>query len=86
MAHYRTIFISDVHLGTRASQASFLIDFLRENDADTYYLVGDIVDFWRIKRGAVWPQSHNDVLQALRQSDMRQSSAISSRLTWSRQA
>ena len=65
MAHYRTIFISDVHLGTRASQASFLIDFLRENDADTYYLVGDIVDFWRIKRGAVWPQSHNDVLQAL---------------------
>ena len=65
MAHYRTIFISDVHLGTRASQASFLIDFLRENDADTYYLVGDIVDFWRIKRGAVWPQSHNDVLQTL---------------------
>ncbi|MFY0614565.1 MAG: UDP-2,3-diacylglucosamine diphosphatase [Hyphomicrobiaceae bacterium] len=65
MSHYRTIFISDVHLGTRASQAAYLIDFLRNNDADTYYLVGDIVDFWRIKRGAVWPQSHNDVLQAL---------------------
>lgn len=65
MAHYRTIFISDVHLGTRASQAEMLIDFLRENDADTYYLVGDIIDFWRIKRGAVWPQSHNDVLQKL---------------------
>ncbi|MGI9476875.1 MAG: UDP-2,3-diacylglucosamine diphosphatase [Hyphomicrobiaceae bacterium] len=65
MSHYRTIFISDVHLGTRASQAAYLIDFLRSNDADTYYLVGDIVDFWRIKRGAVWPQSHNDVLQAL---------------------
>jgi UDP-2,3-diacylglucosamine pyrophosphatase LpxH len=65
MAHYRTIFISDVHLGTRASHAAFLIDFLHENDADTYYLVGDIVDFWRIKRGAVWPQAHNDVLQKL---------------------
>lgn len=65
MAHYRTIFISDVHLGTRASQAEMLIDFLRENEADTYYLVGDIIDFWRIKRGAVWPQSHNDVLQKL---------------------
>lgn len=65
MAHYRTIFISDVHLGTRASQAPFLIDFLSKNDADTYYLVGDIVDFWRIKRGAIWPQAHNDVLQKL---------------------
>jgi len=65
MARYRTIFISDVHLGTRACQAEFLIDFLRENDADTYYLVGDIVDFWRIKRGGVWPQVHNDVLQSL---------------------
>jgi len=65
MAQYRTIFISDVHLGTRASQAEMLIDFLSENDADTYYLVGDIIDFWRIKRGAVWPQAHNDVLQKL---------------------
>ncbi len=65
MAHYRTIFISDVHLGTRTAQAEMLLDFLRENDADTYYLVGDIIDFWRIKRGAVWPQSHNDVLQKL---------------------
>jgi len=42
-----------------------LIDFLREHDADTIYLVGDIVDFWRIKRGVIWPQTHNDVLQKL---------------------
>jgi UDP-2,3-diacylglucosamine pyrophosphatase LpxH len=62
---YRTLFISDVHLGTRSSQAEVLLDFLRHNDAETIYLVGDIVDFWRIKRGAVWPQSHNDVLQKL---------------------
>jgi len=41
------------------------VEFLQENDADTYYLVGDIIDFWRIKRGAIWPQEHNDVLQNL---------------------
>ncbi|MGI9423122.1 MAG: UDP-2,3-diacylglucosamine diphosphatase [Hyphomicrobiaceae bacterium] len=65
MTTHRTLFISDVHLGTRASQAEMLIDFLAENDAETVFLVGDIVDFWRIKRGAIWPQSNNDVLQAL---------------------
>ncbi len=62
---YRTLFISDVHLGTRASQAEMLLDFLKYTEAETIYLVGDILDFWRIKRGAVWPQSHNDVLQKL---------------------
>lgn len=65
MAKYRTLFISDVHLGTRACQAEMLLDFLREHDAETIYLVGDIVDFWRIRRGAVWPQTHNDVLQKI---------------------
>ncbi len=65
MKTYRTLFISDVHLGTRASQAEKLIDFLREHDAETIYLVGDIVDFWRIRRGAIWPQAHNDVLQKI---------------------
>lgn len=65
MAKYRTLFISDVHLGTRACQAGMLLDFLKHNEADTIYLVGDIIDFWRIRRGAIWPQSHNDVLQKL---------------------
>ena len=65
MGHYRALFISDVHLGTRSCQAQMLLEFLKENDADTIYLVGDIVDFWRIKRGAIWPQAHNDVLQKL---------------------
>jgi UDP-2,3-diacylglucosamine pyrophosphatase LpxH len=63
--HFRTLFISDVHLGTRTSQAEALLDFFRHNDADTIYLVGDIVDFWRVRRGAHWPQTHNDVLQKL---------------------
>lgn len=62
---YRSIFISDIHLGTRACRADALLDFLKDHDADTIYLVGDIVDFWRVKRGPVWHQSHNDVLQKL---------------------
>jgi UDP-2,3-diacylglucosamine pyrophosphatase LpxH len=63
--HYRTIFISDVHLGTRTSNAEALLDFLRQHDADTIYLVGDIVDFWKIRRAPCWYQSHNDVIQKL---------------------
>jgi UDP-2,3-diacylglucosamine pyrophosphatase LpxH len=63
--HHRALFISDVHLGTRTAQAEALLDFLRENHADVIYLVGDIIDFWRVRRGAYWPQAHNDVLQKL---------------------
>jgi UDP-2,3-diacylglucosamine pyrophosphatase LpxH len=61
----RTLFISDVHLGTRGCQAALLLDFLRRYDADTLYLVGDIVDGWRLKAGWYWPQAHNDVVQKL---------------------
>jgi len=62
---YRALFISDLHLGTKACQAEAFLDFLRCHDASHIYLIGDIVDFWRIKRGIYWPQSHNDVLQKL---------------------
>jgi UDP-2,3-diacylglucosamine pyrophosphatase LpxH len=61
----RTMFISDVHLGTRTARADLLLDFLRCYEADVIYLVGDIVDFWRVRRGPHWPQLHNDVLQKL---------------------
>ena len=65
-AHYRSIFLSDVHLGTRGCQAHLVLDFLRHNDADTYFLVGDIIDGWRLSRaGWYWPQAHNDVIQKL---------------------
>ncbi len=63
--HYRTIWISDVHLGTRGCKAEFLLDFLRHTESETLYLVGDIVDGWQIKRSWYWVQSHNDVLQKL---------------------
>jgi len=62
---YRALFISDVHLGTRGCQAGMLLDFLRVYDAETIYLVGDIVDAWQLKSGWYWPQSHNDVVQKL---------------------
>ncbi|MBR2692362.1 MAG: UDP-2,3-diacylglucosamine diphosphatase [Aquamicrobium sp.] len=62
---FRSIFISDVHLGSKAAKAEFLIDFLRHHDADTIFLVGDIVDGWRLRRSWHWPQAHNDVVQKL---------------------
>lgn len=63
---YRSIFLSDIHLGTPGCQAELLLDFLNKHEAQTYYLVGDIVDAWRIRRkGFLWPQAHNDVVQAL---------------------
>jgi UDP-2,3-diacylglucosamine pyrophosphatase LpxH len=62
---HRALFISDVHLGSKPAKAEFLVDFLRRNEADTIYLVGDIIDGWRLKRSWHWPQSHNDVVQKL---------------------
>jgi UDP-2,3-diacylglucosamine pyrophosphatase LpxH len=62
---YRTIFLSDIHLGMKACQADAVLDFLRINDAGTIYLVGDIIDGWALKGGWYWPQAHNDVVQKL---------------------
>ena len=63
--HFRALFISDVHLGARGCQADRLLDFLRWHDADTIYLVGDIVDGWALRSGWYWPQTHNDIVQKL---------------------
>ena len=65
MEHYRAIWISDVHLGTPGCQAKYLLDFLKHNESDTLYLVGDIIDGWRLKKSIYWPQSHNDVVQKI---------------------
>ncbi len=62
---YRAVFVSDVHLGTRSAQAAELLEFLRSVETQTLYLVGDIIDFWKVRRGPHWPQSHNDVLQKI---------------------
>ena len=61
----RSLFISDLHLGTKGSQAAALLELLRRYEPDTLYLVGDIVDGWRLKSVWHWPQAHNDVVQKL---------------------
>ncbi|WP_434547619.1 UDP-2,3-diacylglucosamine diphosphatase [Paracandidimonas soli] len=65
VTRYRAIWISDFHLGTAGCKAEQLLDFLKRHDADTIYLVGDIVDGWRLRKRWTWPQSHNDVVQKL---------------------
>lgn len=62
---YRTIWISDIHLGTRGCKADYLIDFMRQTDSDYLYLVGDIIDGWRLKKSWYWNQSQNDVIQKI---------------------
>ena len=52
--HYRTIFISDIHLGTRGCKADLLADFLTHHECRTLYLVGDIIDGWALKQGWFW--------------------------------
>jgi len=59
---YRTIWISDVHLGTKGCNAELLIDFLDNTDSETMYLVGDIIDGWRLKKKFYWPDTHNDIV------------------------
>jgi len=61
----RTVFISDLHLGTPGCQARALLAFLRDTECETLYLVGDIIDGWQLRRSWYWPQAHNDVVQKL---------------------
>ncbi|MGB7397453.1 MAG: UDP-2,3-diacylglucosamine diphosphatase [Candidatus Macondimonas sp.] len=62
---YRTIWISDVHLGSRGCQAELLLEFLKQHPCERLYLVGDIIDVWALRRGIYWPQAHNNVLRFL---------------------
>ncbi|MCU0837283.1 MAG: metallophosphoesterase, partial [Rhodospirillales bacterium] len=62
---FRSIWISDIHLGTRGCNADLLMDFLRSTESDYLYLVGDIVDIWRMRKTWYWRQEHNDVIQKL---------------------
>ncbi len=62
---FRSIWISDIHLGTRGCKAEFLLDFLKHTESEFLYLVGDIVDGRRLRRAWFWNQHHNDVVQKL---------------------
>jgi UDP-2,3-diacylglucosamine pyrophosphatase LpxH len=64
-AHYRTVWISDIHLGTRGCKAAVLLDFLRNTTSDYLYLVGDVIDLWRLRWSWYWQPSHNEVIHTL---------------------
>lgn len=64
-ARFRSIWISDVHLGTTGCQAARLLEFLRATESQTLYLVGDIIDGWQLKRRWYWDQAHNNVVQTV---------------------
>ena len=63
--HYRSVWISDLHLGTPGCQAVALLGFLKHVDSENLFLVGDIIDGWQLRRSWYWPQAHNDVVQKL---------------------
>jgi UDP-2,3-diacylglucosamine pyrophosphatase LpxH len=60
---YRTIWISDLHLGSTQCQADVLLDFLKYNESEKLYLVGDIIDFWALSKKMYWPRDHNTIIQ-----------------------
>ena len=62
---YRTIWISDIHLGTSGCNATLLLDFLASVECETLYLTGDIIDGWRLSKGWYWPAEHNEVVRRL---------------------
>ncbi len=62
---YRSIFISDLHLGTRGCRSDFLADFLRRNSSDYLYLVGDVIDGWRLRKSWYWDEMHDEVLRLI---------------------
>lgn len=62
---YRSIFISDTHLGSKGAKAKYLADFLKYHHCEKLYLVGDIIDGWRLKKRAFWPQEHTNVIRRI---------------------
>ncbi len=62
---FRTVWISDIHLGTAGCNAALLLDFLKSVECEKLYLVGDIVDGWKLRKGWYWPALHNDVVRAV---------------------
>jgi UDP-2,3-diacylglucosamine pyrophosphatase LpxH len=60
---YKSIFLSDIHLGTKYCNAELLLEFLKDTEAERYYLIGDIIDGWAMKNKTYWPQTHSNIIQ-----------------------
>ena len=63
--NYKSVFVSDIHLGTKDSKAENFLDFLKDIECENLFLVGDIIDGWSLKRKMIWEQSHSDVIQKI---------------------
>jgi len=72
----RTLFVSDIHLGTRFCRAKQLLSFLKKYEAETLYLIGDIIDGWQLKRSWYWPELHEEVLRAIMDKAARGSRVV----------
>ena len=62
---WRTGWISDLHLGSRAANSTGALDFLKHNDFEKLYIVGDLIDIWKLRRSRYWPQAHTDVINQI---------------------
>lgn len=76
MSHYRTLWISDVHLGTPGCKAAHLVNFLKSHTCDTLYLVGDIIDGWKLTGGWYWPQEHTNVVRKVLTKSKRDTQVV----------
>lgn len=76
MKKYKSIFISDIHLGSKGCKADHLCDFLKENDSENLFLVGDIIDGWRLQRKFYWPQSHTNVIRRILTAAKRDTNVV----------
>lgn len=74
--YYRTVFLSDIHLGYKHCQAEFLLDFLRQVRCERLYLIGDVIDMWAMKHRFHWPRHHHAVLKRLIKIAAKQAKVI----------
>src|SRR5208282_3808657 len=72
----RALFLSDIHLGTRACRAEHLLSFIREYDSEYIFLLGDIIDFWAMSRGVYWPAQHNTIVQKILKKARHQTQVV----------
>ena len=64
-SRFRSLWISDIHLGFKECKAEFLLEFLQQSECEQLYLVGDLIDFWSLRKGGRWPSAHSEVLKAI---------------------
>lgn len=76
MKKYKSIFISDTHLGSKGCKAEELCEFLKQNDSENLFLVGDIIDGWRLQRKFYWPQSHTNVIRRILTAAKRDTNVV----------